>query len=228
MDALPFNHRVLGSEPAFPGDRRMNLFRRLWDMSPGELTKAVQRRVGLIAPSDLPKVEWHRVASGPLAGAELHLAPDAVDTWRAMLAGTHDRFLFEAVSSCRRLEGSVCWDVGAHFGYHSLAFAALVGFGGRVIAFEPNPANLSRMSMHLTRNPGLACRIAVKPIALSETNGFAEFRFSDHVESGMSTGGHLISATAPNDPSSYGMFHLTQVETATIDEVSRSDECPAP
>ncbi len=206
----------------------MNPFRRLWDMSPRELTNAVQRRVGLRSSSDLPNGEWHRVASGPLAGAELYLAPEAVDTWRAMVAGTHDRFLFDTAVSCRPLDGLVCWDVGAHFGYHSLAFAALVGSGGRVIAFEPNPANLCRMSMHLTRNCALGSRIAVKPIALSDKTGFAEFRLSDHVESGMSTGGHLASATAPNDSSSYRMFRSSQVETATIDGVVRCGEYPAP
>jgi len=181
-----------------------------------------------MASSDLPKLEWHRVASGPLAGAELYLAPEAVDTWRAMVAGTHDRFLFDTVASCRPFDGLVCWDVGAHFGYHALAFAALVGSGGRVIAFEPNPANHSRMSMHLIRNPALASRIAVKPTALSDTTGFAEFRSSDHVESGMSTGGHLASATAPNDPSSYRMFRTSQVETATIDGIVGCGEFPAP
>ena len=206
----------------------MNHLLRLWDMSPRELTRAVQRRVGLMASADLPSVEWHRVASGPLAGAELYLATEAVDTWRAMVAGTHDRFLFDTLASCRTLDGLVCWDIGAHIGYHALAFAALVKSGGRVIAFEPNPANLARMSLHLARNPALASRIAVKPIALSDATGFAEFRLSDHVESGMSSGGHLDSATAPNDRSSYGMFRPTQVETATIDGVVGSGEFPPP
>ena len=76
----------------------MNHLCRLWDMSPRELNFAVvQRRIGLMASSDLPKVEWNWVASGPLAGAELYLATEAVDTWRAMVAGTHDRFLFDRV-----------------------------------------------------------------------------------------------------------------------------------
>jgi len=83
----------------------MNLFCRLWDMSPREITCAVLRSVGLIPSSDPPPLEWHRVASGPLAGAELYLAPEAVDTWRAMVAGTHDRHLFEAVASCRPPDG---------------------------------------------------------------------------------------------------------------------------
>src|SRR5262249_21760944 len=127
------------------GDRSMNRLLRLWDMSPREVTHAIQRRVNSRASTGPPKPAWRRVAAGPLAGAELYVATDAVDTWRDMVAGTHDGFLFDAVSRFHALEGRVCWDIGAHFGYHTLSFAALVGNLGRVIAFEPNPANLARM-----------------------------------------------------------------------------------
>jgi FkbM family methyltransferase len=196
-------------------------------MSPRDITHALLRR-GRIRPSPEPRPEWHKVAAGPLAGAELYLAPEAVDTWRAMVAGTHDRHLLDVVAPYRSGDGLVCWDVGAHFGYHTLCFAALVGCGGRVVAFEPNPANLARMAMNLARNPGLASRVTVKPIALSDAAGRAEFRSLDHVESGLSTGGHLASATPPNEPSSYGLFRRTLVQTATVDELVRSGELPAP
>jgi FkbM family methyltransferase len=84
------------------------------------------------------------------------------------------------------------------------------------------------MAMNLTRNPTLASRISVKPIALSERSGVAEFRFSDDVEGGMSSGGHLTSALSPSDESVYESFRLTQVNTATIDELVGSGEIPAP
>jgi FkbM family methyltransferase len=197
-------------------------------MSPRELTSAVQRRARLSRSSDIPSPSWHRIVAGPLAGAELYLAPEAVDTWRAMIAGTHDQFLFDAAVVSGPLDGKVCWDIGAHIGYHSLAFASLVGAGGQVVAFEPNPFNLSRMDMHLTRNPTLASRISVKTIALSDSSGVAEFRFSDDVESSISSGGHLTSALAPCDPWVYESFGRTQVKTATIDELVGSGEIAAP
>lgn len=39
--------------------------------------------------------------------------------------------------------GSTVLDVGAHIGYYTMLTGALVGSGGRVIAFEPTPSTLS-------------------------------------------------------------------------------------
>jgi len=36
-------------------------------------------------------------------------------------------------------EGSTFFDVGAHFGYHSLMASSMVGPDGRIVAFEPTP-----------------------------------------------------------------------------------------
>jgi FkbM family methyltransferase len=206
----------------------MKVLDRLWNMSPRELTGAVLRHAGLVGAPDRPVPGWHRIDAGPIAGAELYVAPEAVDTWRAMIAGVHDQHLFDALARYCPLDGLVCWDVGAHFGYHSLSFAALAQSSGQVIAFEPNPANVSRLVMHLEHNPALASRIKVRPMALSDSEGRAAFRFSDHVESGMSTGGYLASATPPNDPSSYKWFRSILVETSTVDRLVKSEELPAP
>jgi FkbM family methyltransferase len=206
----------------------MNRLKRLWDMSPRQVTRAVRRRVKLFRPPDLPPPSWHRIGSGPLAGAEIYVVPEAADTLRAMILGDHDQWLFDACTAFRPLDGLVCWDIGAHIGYHALAFASLVGAGGRVISFEPNPHNLARMEMHFARNPALASRITVEPVALSDQNGVAEFRFSDDVESTISSGGHLTSSMIPNESSLYASFGLTQVNTATIDELVASGKLPEP
>ena len=188
-------------------------------MSPRELSRAVLRRLGGIREV-APK--WTTVRAGPLQGAQLFVAADGVDIWTAMAAGDHDQFLFTAAASCRPLHGAVIWDIGAHIGYHSLAFAALAGTEGRVIAFEPNPANLARFEMHLAHNRALGERITIKPIAVSEVSGHAEFRFSDHIESGMSSGGHLSTACAPNDAATYAMFRSTRVDTFSVDDLVSS------
>jgi FkbM family methyltransferase len=145
-----------------------------------------------------------------------------------MIRGAHDSWLFDAVARSGPFNGKMCWDIGAHIGYHALTFAAMLGEGGKVIAFEPSPANLSRLTMNLERNPTLGSRISIKPMALAENSGVAEFRFSDDVESGISSGAHLTGGTLPSDESIYESFGLTQVQTATIDELVRSGEAPAP
>jgi FkbM family methyltransferase len=44
------------------------------------------------------------------------------------------------------------WDVGAHIGFFALQAARLIGPGGHVVAFEPMPDNLSRLSRNMELN----------------------------------------------------------------------------
>lgn len=41
--------------------------------------------------------------------------------------------------------GDFCIDVGANIGYTSIIFSNLVGFNGKVLAFEPNPFLFDRV-----------------------------------------------------------------------------------
>ncbi|MFH1888963.1 MAG: FkbM family methyltransferase [Candidatus Omnitrophota bacterium] len=49
-------------------------------------------------------------------------------------------------------EGQVVVDIGANIGYYTLLFAELVGKGGKVFAFEPNPDNFSLLSKNVSAN----------------------------------------------------------------------------
>lgn len=109
-----------------------------------------------------------------------------------------------------------------------LMFAALVGPRGKIMAFEPNPANRNRLEMHVARNPSLASRIKVWPLALSEQKGTAVFRSSDLVETGQSSGSHLASALPPEKEVVYAEFKMVQVETTSIDALIASGEVPVP
>ncbi|ESR22630.1 FkbM family methyltransferase [Lutibaculum baratangense] len=64
--------------------------------------------------------------------------------------------------------GMVCVDVGANFGYHTLALAHLCGPAGRVVAVEPNPMALEwlRRTMHLN---GFRRRTRIEGVALGDT-----------------------------------------------------------
>lgn len=185
------------------------------------------RRPGPATPAAAPR--WVRVASGPLAGGWLFLDTDSSAYWeREMAEGRFDPFIYEALKQWGGIEGATCWDVGAHIGYHSLCFAALVGARGRVVSFEPNPYNVERFHLHLERNPDLASRITLLTAALSDADGEAMFEFSPTVDDGTSTGSHLAAASAACDPSEYANFAHTTVKTLRADTLLREGRISPP
>lgn len=199
----------------------------LLDMTPRRLWQGLMRRV---VPGNYrePAPSWVVVAAGPLKGANLFLATAATDTWANMAAGTADNALFAALQRARPVEGAVIWDIGAHFGYHSLVFAALTGPTGRVVLFEPTAENLVRLRLHLERNPDLASRIQVRESAVGERGGEAEFLAGSHTESGQSSGSHLAGVDTPNAAESYRAFERRRVRVESVDELIAAGSAPAP
>ncbi len=74
----------------------------------------------------------------------------------------------------RRLAGPGCvfFDIGANFGYYSLALAAALDRQCRVYAFEPNPKTYARLLCHIEWN-GLKDVILPFPLGLSDREGTA-------------------------------------------------------
>lgn len=68
--------------------------------------------------------------------------------------------------------GSVVFDVGAHVGYFSV-LCSVLSKGGRVVAIEPNPANIDLLQRTINANPGLD--ICIVPKAASSGMGWTEF-----------------------------------------------------
>lgn len=133
------------------------------------------------------------IPSGLLAGSKLKCNPSGV--WqKEMLSGHYDHELFEALAKID-LHNKVIYDIGAHIGYHSLAFAKLAGPQGRVFAFEPNSVNLKRAHEILALNPDLAGQIELLNIALSDKTGTSVFLCTDDLEGGSSTGGFINEAS---------------------------------
>jgi FkbM family methyltransferase len=165
------------------------------------------------------------VAAGPCKGVNLFIGP----AFLQMANGDYDNYIFQALKTigfC--FERSSCWDVGAHFGYHSFAFASLSGPHGRVLAFEPNPANRERMQLHLERNPNLASQIKLLPYALSDSNGDRKFKLSLQIESGASTCSYLDSGLPPGDRVSYKNFQDTIVQARKADNLLDDQEIHPP
>ena len=86
-----------------------------------------------------------------------------------MLDGFWEMWVTEALRGIVR-HGMVAVDIGANVGYHTVLLADLVGQGGQVHAFEPNPrmAGLLRHSMELN---GFAGRVAVHAAPVASSSG---------------------------------------------------------
>ena len=113
-----------------------------------------------------------RINSGPLTGMMFELDPHALD----IIIGRYEDPVQTAIPRMLN-EGSVAYDVGAHFGYFTLVMALVVGKGGRVFAFEPNPLPRKVLIDNLRRNSP-ALEAAVTPIhaALCAAPGSTGFK----------------------------------------------------
>lgn len=70
--------------------------------------------------------------------------------------------------------GQVVLDVGAHIGLFSVVIARSVGSAGRVFSFEPTPETRGVLESVVRLN-GVQDVVAVRPEAVAECTGFAEF-----------------------------------------------------
>lgn len=195
------------------------MFAKLWQASPSTVTRYVARRWQRLTA----RPTWKKVLHGPLAGSELCFLGEYEEIAREMVSGAHDSFFYADPILKQSLKQSLCWDVGAHFGYHSLAFASL---GARVVAFEPNPKNAARLKLNLERNPLLADKIRLRSEALSNHDGVVSF-FQSNDLSGPSSGSHLADATKPLDNSVYRNFEAVRIPARQADSlIAGGEESP--
>jgi len=67
------------------------------------------------------------------------------------------------------LEGGVCLDIGANVGLHTVLLSRLVGRGGRVFAFEPDPHNFELLEANLRLDGG--GNVTARACALGDEEG---------------------------------------------------------
>jgi FkbM family methyltransferase len=106
-----------------------------------------------------------------------------------ILGGTYEpeqTRLFEE----RLRAGDTVLDVGAHVGYYTLLSSVLVGPGGSVWAFEPNPQNAGFLRRHAQVN-GCA-NVRVTEAAVSDEAGRARFDFGTGSGTGRLAGGGAL------------------------------------
>src|SRR5260370_34428325 len=97
------------------------VIRKLWNSSPHAVQTAIWSRLQRRNPSP----RWVAVSSGPLKGGELFIDPEAFEGWNRMSEGKFDECIYDVLDTIGEVDGNVFWDIGAHFGYHSLSFASL-------------------------------------------------------------------------------------------------------
>jgi FkbM family methyltransferase len=90
--------------------------------------------------------------------------------------GAHEPEVQQALRRCLR-PGATFWDVGAHIGFFSLIASRLVGPDGQVHAFEPLPANVTRLRESLALNAS-AGNVTLHPWAIAATPGQAPLQQS--------------------------------------------------
>jgi FkbM family methyltransferase len=155
------------------------------------------------------------------------LLPGAAPWQEEMREGRFEAFLHDALAR-DELAGGTVWDVGAHVGYHTLAFAARVGPSGFVIAFEPNPHNAARLRQNLEGNRDLAGRVRVETIALSDKDGSDRLFYTPIVDDGTSSGAALEVALTVENAQAYRALDSIVVETSRADSLVGSGRVPAP
>ena len=103
---------------------------------------------------------WVDVQSGAAAGFRMKLNPR---TQAGFYASAPDLALRDFLVAHLR-QGMTFWDLGANQGIFSLVAAKLVGPGGQVLAFEPDPELVNRLAEHATANG--CSNIKIMPVAV--------------------------------------------------------------
>jgi len=116
----------------------------------------------------VPRERPLRVVRGPLAGARWIPGSGPHGYWLGRAELAEVALLMSIVRP-----GHTVFDVGANVGYYTLLAARRVGPTGRVVAFEPLPANLQYLQRHLALNDCETVRLI--PAAVADAPGDAMF-----------------------------------------------------
>ena len=87
------------------------------------------------------------VRSGLAKGARWTAFPFS-SNWR--IGGESD--LADFVRAFGSVQGLNCWDLGAHFGIHTVGLAKAAGSSGQVAGFEPDPVAFAKLVRHVGMN----------------------------------------------------------------------------
>lgn len=120
-----------------------------------------------------PTGSTRRVRRGALAGLRFRVSPGMGATFAWGYDSMHWRFLAERVCP-----GMTIYDVGGNRGQMAMFFSIQTGPTGKVVSFEPVPANFDVLQEHVSENQ--LTNVTVMNVALDETIGERAFVFDQH------------------------------------------------
>lgn len=191
----------------------MNPFIKIWESSPKSIVKLIKTSL----KNQIAEPVWTTVKGGPLKGSELFIDVNSFSGWESMILGDFDSFIYAKLNERIDSNNNVFWDIGAHFGYHSLCFASLFPAISKVYSFEPNPFNAQRFLKNVERNSHLSDKIFINNLALSNSDNVSKFTFSDSIDFSESSGSHLSEVEPPLKKSTYSKFMNIEVTTRKLD-----------
>lgn len=130
----------------------------------GDLLHGLSHR---ILPAN--EMAWGKIQSGPGEGLWLEVHPR---TGAELLSGNLERPSQEVVTSHLR-PGMVFYDLGANIGRFSLIVGRAIGPQGKVFAFEPDPALITRLQRAVERNR--LGNVEVVPMGVWSSSKMLEF-----------------------------------------------------
>jgi len=156
------------------------------------------------------------VRAGLIRGARWTLYP-----WTSYWRGTYEPAVQRMVVGLGGgdIRGWSCWDLGAHFGFYSIALAMRAGPEGQVAAFEPNPLSFARLERHRRMND-VAC-LRTYRAAASDRSGEAKLLTYGTLDS---TSTHLRY----DDEAKNAQSAPIRIRTVRLDELVESGELRAP
>ena len=161
--------------------------------------RAWKRRIGIPLRS-----RWRPEVETPVRGRQMRVNLRDYQIGQTLyLDGNYEpelqRFMQHA-----NLSGSVCLDVGANIGLHTLTMSELVGAAGQVFAFEPETYNFQLLEQNLRRN-GIT-NVVLQQCAVSDQEGICWIGLSPD-----NYGDHRVATSAPAD------WPTQEVQMTTID-----------
>jgi FkbM family methyltransferase len=133
------------------------------------------------------------VVGGPLQGKLWIVGSSINRCWLGTYEPAESRLMKQYLHP-----GSVCFDIGAQAGYHTLCASSMVGSAGRVFAFEPAPSNIANIKKHVAMNH--LSNVSVVEAAVSNFDGISNFDCSTSAVAGrLSVSGPLAVRTLSLD-----------------------------